>query len=381
VNLQYEPSQTILRETAERFLSERYGYRVFSASSDSEAGFSADMWKEFASLGWLALPFSEDDGGLGGTAVDVALLMEAFGKALVIEPYVPTIILGGGLVAALGSQEQRAQFIPAIGEGTLKLAFAHDDRAPTRATKRGDGYVLSGSKTAVSGAQAADTLLVSAALPSGGTGVFALPRTSGGLTIRGYRTVDGARAADIEIVDVAVPASSLLGGNEQAQDAVAAVLDRTVAATCSDAVGAISVMVASTVDYAKTRVQFGQPIAKFQVLAHRMVDMRVREEEARASCLLATLGLDGSTPQGRSRAVSGAKAKIGRNGRFVAQNAIQTHGAIGTTQELPLGAYAKRLMAFEMQYGSTREHLRRYGALIADPEFASAGLLLEPAGA
>jgi alkylation response protein AidB-like acyl-CoA dehydrogenase len=153
-----------------------------------------------------------------------------------------------------------------------------------------------------------------------------------------------------------------------------------VSANCSDAVGAISIMVASTVYYAKTRVQFGQPIAKFQVLAHRMVDMRVREEEARASCLFATLSLDGAAGQ-RRRAVSGAKAKIGRNGRFVAQNAIQTHGAIGTTQELPLGAYAKRLMAFEMQYGSTREHLRRYGALIADPALASAGLLLEPAGA
>lgn len=381
MNLQYEPSHTILRETAERFLSERYGYRTFSAISDSETGFSADIWKEFADLGWLALPLPEDNGGLGGSAVDVAILMECFGKALVIEPYVPSIILGGGLIASLGSEAQRAEFLPALGEGTLKLAFAHDDRAPTTASKRGDGYVLSGAKAAVPGAQAADKLLISATMPSGGTGVFALPRETRGLTIRSYRTVDGGRAADVEIVDVAAPASALLGGNEQAQDAVAAVLDRAIAATCADAVGAISTMVASTVDYARTRVQFGQPIAKFQVLAHRMVDMRVREEEARAVCLLATLSLDGGTPQGRARAVSSAKAKIGRNGRFVAQNAIQTHGAIGTTQELPLGAYAKRLMAFEMLFGATREHLRRYGALIRDPALASAGLLIEPAGA
>jgi alkylation response protein AidB-like acyl-CoA dehydrogenase len=378
VNLQYEPSQTILRETAERFLADRYGYRTFRAISESEAGFSAEMWAEFAKLGWLALPFSEDDGGLGGGAIDVAILMESFGKALVIEPYIAGVILGGGLVAALGSKEQRAEFIPAIGEGKLNLAFAHDENV--KATKRGNGYGLAGSIAAATGAQAADTLLVSATMPSGGTGVFALPRTTKGLTIRSYRTVDGANAADVELVDAAVPASALLGGNEKAQDAISAVLDRAIAAACADAVGAIATMVSMTVDYAKTRVQFGQPISKFQVLTHRMVDIKVREEEARASCLLATLSLDGATEQ-RRRAVSGAKAKIGRNGRFVAQNAIQTHGAIGTTQELPLGAYAKRLMAFEMQFGSTREHLRRYGALISDPALASAGLLLEPAGA
>lgn len=381
MNLQYEPSHTILRETAERFLSEKYGYRTFCAIADSETGFSAEMWSLFAEMGWLALPFSEDDGGLGGGAVEVAILMEAFGKSLVIEPYVASIILGGGLVAALGDAAQRAEFIPALAEGRAHLAFAHDDRATTRASRQGKGYALSGAKAAVLGAQAAQTLLVSATLPGGGTGIFALPRDTKGLTIRPYRTVDGGRAADVDIADAAVPASALLGNNEKAQDAVAAVLDRAVAAICADAVGAIATMVAQTVDYAKTRVQFGQPIAKFQVLAHRMVDMKVREEEARASCLLATLSLDGATPQARVRAVSGAKAKIGRNGRFVAQQAIQTHGAIGTTQELPLGAYAKRVMAFEMLFGSTREHLRRYGALIADPALASAGLLLEPAGA
>jgi alkylation response protein AidB-like acyl-CoA dehydrogenase len=377
VNLQYEPSQKILRETAERFLADRYGYRTFLATSERADACAPEMWAEFANLGWLALPFTEDDGGLGGGAVDVAILMEAFGKALVVEPYLATVVLGGRLIAALGSKAQRAQFIPAIAEGKLRLAFAHEGDA--RASKRGNDYTLAGSKKAVSGAAAAGTLLVSATMPSGGTGVFAVPAGSTGITVRSYRTVDGGTAADVELVDTLVPASALLGDNDRADDAIAAALDHAVAAACADAVGAISVMVSSTVDYAKTRVQFGQPIAKFQVLAHRMVDMKVREEEARASALLATLSLDGAAAQ-RRRAVSGAKAKIGRNGRAVAQNAIQTHGAIGTTQELPLGAYAKRIMAFEMQFGSTREHLRRYGALIADPALAGAGLLLEPAG-
>jgi alkylation response protein AidB-like acyl-CoA dehydrogenase len=380
VNLQHEPAQVMLRDTANRFLSERYGYQTFRAISASEAGASAEMWAEFAKLGWLALPIAEEDGGLGGGAVDVALLMEAFGKALVIEPYVASIILGGGLVAGLGGKQQRAEILPALAEGARRLAVAHDDRTPTQAIRRGSTYVLSGAKKTVLGVPFADTLLISAAMPSGGLGVFVLPVKTQGLTVRPYRTVDGGRAADIEIVDVAAPAAALLGGNEQAEAAIAAVTDRAIAAASADAVGAIATMVSLTVDYAKTRVQFGQPIAKFQVLQHRLVDMKVREEEARASALLATLSLDGATDQ-RRRAVSGAKGKIGRVARHVAQNAIQTHGAIGTTEELALGAYAKRLMAYEMLFGSTSEHLRRYGALIADPALASAGLLLEPAGA
>lgn len=379
MNLQHEPSHTILRETAERFLTDRYGYSTFRTISERGGGFSAEMWAEFAKLGWLALPFSEDDGGIGGGAVDVAILMEAFGKALVIEPYIASVILGGGLVAALGSKEQRVEFLPAVAEGKLKLAFAYDENASVMATERGNGFALAGSVRAVAAAPIADVLLVPATMPAGGAGVFALPRNAKGLTIRGYRTVDGGQAAEVVLADTVGAAPALLGGNDKAHDIIAAVLDRAIAAACADAVGAIASMVTMTVEHAKTRQQFGQPIAKFQVLAHRMVDMKVREEEARASCLLATLSLDGST-QGRRRAVSGAKAKIGRNGRFVAQSAIQTHGAIGTTQELALGAYAKRLMAFEAQFGTTRDHLRRYGALISNPAMAGGSLLVEPAG-
>jgi alkylation response protein AidB-like acyl-CoA dehydrogenase len=377
VDLQYRQEQRILRETAERFLADRYDHKKFRQIADSEVGFSAEMWAKFAEMGWLGLPFAETDGGLGMGAVEVSLLMETFGRSLVVEPYIANVILAGGLVTALGSAKQRAELIAPLIEGKLKLAFAHDDRAPTRAAKRGDGFVLSGAKTAVLGGPMADVILTSAALPSGGTGVFALPRTTRGLVIRPYRTVDGGRAADIEMSDIATPASALLGSNEDADAAIAATIERAIVAASSDAVGAIAAMVSATVDYTKTRVQFGQPLSEFQVLAHRMVDMKVREEEARASCLFATLSLDGPAAN-RSRAVSGAKAKIGRNARFVAQNAIQTHGAIGTTDELALGAYAKRLMAYEMLFGSTREHLRRYTAMIADPKVASAGLLIEP---
>ena len=380
MDLQYDSAHKILRETAERFLAEKYDYRAFRKITDSEQGYSPEIWNTFAEMGWLGLPFSEEDGGLGGGAVETAILMECFGKALVVEPYVATVVLGGGLIAALGTPTQKAELIGQISEGKLKLAFAHDTRTPTKATLRGNDYVIAGAKMTVLSAPMADSILVSAALSKGATGVFVVPAKSAGLVLRPYRSVDGNRIADIELTDVTVPASALLGGTGDATPAIAAVIDRAIAAISSDAVGAMSAMVAQTVEYTKTRVQFCQPISKFKVLAHRMVDMRVREEEARASCLLATLSLD-STADRRTRAVSGAKAKIGRNSRFVAQQAIQTHGAIGTTEELPLGAYAKRLLAYEILFGSTREHLRRYGALIADPARASAGLLLEPASA
>jgi alkylation response protein AidB-like acyl-CoA dehydrogenase len=379
VDLQQAPEHAILRETAERFLSERYDYRTHLKIADSERGFSPELWAAFAELGWLGLPFSEEDGGIGGSAVEIAILMDAFGKALVLEPYIPTVVLGGGLVAALGSAAQRADVLPAIAKGQRLFAFV-DAPERARAQRRGGDYLISGTAKAVPGAHVADALLVAAQLPVGGAGVFLVPRDTRGLTIRVFRTVDDSRAADIAMTDMAVPASALLGGNERADDAIALAIDRAIVAASADAVGAIATMVKMTVEYAKTRVQFGQPIAKFQVLAHRMVDMKVKEEEARASGLLATLSLDGPADR-RRRAVSGAKAKIGRCARFVAQSAIQTHGAIGTTSELSLGGYAKRLLAYEINYGSTREHLRRYAAMIADPAMAGAGLILDPVAA
>ncbi len=201
-----------------------------------------------------------------------------------------------------------------------------------------------------------------------------MPKATPGLSMRPFRMVDGRRAADIELAGVELPASALLGGNENAAATIDGVIERAIAALSADAVGAITTMVQATIDYTKTRVQFGQPLAKFQALQHRMVRMKVSEEEARASALFATLALDGPADR-RARAVAGAKAKIGRCARFVHQSAIQLHGAIGTTNELALGAYAKRLLAYEALFGATREHLRRYGALIATPDVAAEGLL------
>jgi alkylation response protein AidB-like acyl-CoA dehydrogenase len=376
VDLRYATEHVILRESAEKFLDERYSYRTAQKIAASETGWSREIWGEFAKLGWLGLPFAPEDGGNGGGAVELAILTEAFGKHLVIEPYLATVVLGGGLVAALGSAAERQAMLPALAEGRCHLAFAHDERdVPTQAQRTSSGYLLRGAKKVVLGGASADTLLVSARLGDDGLGIFVLPRETRGLTVRPYRMVDGSRAADADLTDASVPFTALLGDNEKARDTVETVLQRAIAALSADAVGSIGAMVKATVDYAKTRVQFGQPIANFQALQHRMVRIRIKEEEARAAALFATLSLDGPAAL-RARAISGAKAKIGRCARFVHQEAIQLHGAIGTTDELSLGGYAKRLIAYELLFGSTREHLRRFGTMIADPQVAATGLLM-----
>jgi alkylation response protein AidB-like acyl-CoA dehydrogenase len=381
MDLRYDSEHVLLRESAEKFLGERYDYRTFQRIAASEAGFSREIWAEFAKLGWLGLPCAPEDGGNGGGPVELSVLMEVFGRHLVIEPYLATVVLGGGLVTALGSAAERRAILPDVVEGRCFLAFAHDDReTPTGARRTGSGYVLQGRKKVVLGGAMANTLLVSARLGDSGIGVFVLPRETRGLTLRPYRMLDGGRAADVDLTEVAVLSSALLGGHENAGGAIESVLHRAIAALSADAVGAIGAMVKATVDYAKTRVQFGQPIANFQALQHRLVRMKINEEEARAAAQFATLSLDGAMEM-RPRAISGAKAKIGRCARRVHQEAIQLHGAIGTTNELSLGGYARRLIAYESLFGSTREHLRRYGTIIADPQVAATGLLLEPATA
>ena len=376
MDLRYATEHVILRDSIEKFLGERYDYRFVQKVAASETGWNREIWGEFAKLGWLGLPFAPEDGGNGGGAVELAILMEAFGKHLVIEPYLATVVLGGGLIAALGSTAERQAMLPAVMEGECHLAFAHEERdVPTQAQRTSGGYLLRGGKKVVLGGSSADTLLVSARLGDDRFGIFVLPRGTRGLTVRPYRMVDGSRAADVDLTDASVPSAALLGSNEDAGDAVETVIHRAIAALSADAVGAIGAMVKATVDYAKTRVQFGQAIANFQALQHRMVRIKIKEEEARAAALFATLSLDGPAAI-RARAVSSAKAKIGRCARFVHQDAIQLHGAIGTTDELALGGYAKRLLAYELLFGSTREHLRRYGAIIANPQVAATGLLM-----
>ncbi|MDP6427189.1 MAG: acyl-CoA dehydrogenase [Rhodospirillales bacterium] len=379
MDLQFDTEHTILGDSAERMLAENYDFAARHADTAGGPAWADDIWRQFAEMGWLAMPFSEEDGGLGAGMVEISILMEAFGRHLVVEPYLSTVVLCGGLVAAIGTPEQRADILPAIGEGSLRFAYmggAAGSEAEVEAAQNGDGYVLTGSRKSVIDAPMADRLVVPAKL-GGGTGVYVVECAAPGVTIRPHRTVQNGYAADVELAGAQVAASALLGDQEDASEAIDCALDHAIAALSADAVGAIKRLVEETIEYTKTREQFGRPLSKFQVLQHRMVDMKVAEEEARAVTLLAVLSVDADAGA-RRRAVSSAKSKVGRCARFVGQSAIQTHGAIGTTQELSVGNYVKRLMVFETLFGSTAHHTERYAAIIDDPEIAGASLLLSP---
>ena len=374
MDLQLDTEQTILRDGVDRYLKDNYDYRTFRENAKSDLGWSAAIWREFAELGWLGLPFSSEHGGVGAGPVEISILMEAFGRHLVLEPYLSTVILSGGVISRLGTEAQRQDLLPQIAEGR-QISFANIDSAgETTARKTKAGYVLNGRKAMVLGGGSADYFLVSAEIQGGEKGVFLVPATARGLAVRPFKMADERRAADLDLSDVDVPLSSRLGQEEDALRRIELAILGSIGALCADAVGAMRVVVDATVEYTKTRVQFGQPIGKFQALQHRMVDMGVRAEEARATALFATLSLAQSSTE-MERAVYGAKAKIGRCGRSIYQNAIQLHGAIGTTDELSLGSYAKRLMAFEVLFGTTREHLRKYSSIISMPDVAARGLL------
>lgn len=372
MDLSLSEEQRMLGDAAGRFVAGRYSFEARRAILQSNEGFSREVWREFADLGWLGLNISEEFGGLGASAVETSVVMEAFGRALVVEPYLETAVIAANLIGALGSQQQKQALLPPIAEGRSILAFAHvepqarynlEDVAAT-ARRSGGGWTISGRKDVVLGAPWADTLLVSARISGAqrdrsGIGIFLVPAKAAGMTAKTYQTVDGARASNIVFDNVSVPADALLGDSENALPAIEAATDRAIAAMASEALGCMHVLLETTIAYTKTRIQFGKPLAANQVLQHRMAAMAVKLEEARGSALNATLMVD-ADPVTRARAASGAKVKVGRAGRFVAEQSVQLHGGMGVTEELNVGAYLKRLMATEIIFGSPDHHLQRY---------------------
>jgi len=369
MDLSYSEEQLMLRDSAERFLGAEYDFAARQKIAASPQGWSEAVWRQFAELGWLALPLPESAGGLGGGSVELGLLMEAFGKALVVEPYLATVVFGAGAVAALGDTAQQEAILPAVAEGHMRLALAHDEphgrgdplAVGTVARRQGAGWSLEGQKTNVLGAAAADHLVVSAHIGSG-LGLFLVPVGQSGVSVASYPILDGSRAGDVTLAGVSLGGDALLGGVEDAAPAISALIDRAVIALASDALGALTVLLDSTVEYSKTRVQFGQPIGRFQALQHRMAEMAVLREEAGAIALFAMMSADGPLAA-RARAASAAKVKIGRAARTIAEQAIQIHGGMGVTDELNIGAYFKRVLTFELLFGSFDHHLRRYAAL------------------
>ncbi|MCS3728826.1 acyl-CoA dehydrogenase family protein [Bradyrhizobium betae] len=375
MDLNLSDEQRLLRESAERFVAESYDANHRRKIAKDPLGFSPAVWKQFAELGWLALPIPEEFGGLGGGAVEIGILMEAFGRGLVSEPYVATIVLGAGLIDRCGSAAQKRAILPEISDGSLKLAFAHSERAArfdlakvaTSASKTAQGWRLSGSKIAVLDGHAADQIIVSAHIhdhkgPSGRIGLFLVTATAPGVAVSDYERLGGGRACNIELSDVHLPEDALLGDGHDALPAIEWAVDRAMAALGAEAVGIMQVLLDTTLDYTKIRKQFGRPLSANQVIRHRLADMAMQVDEARSMALRAALKVD-AEPVERARAASGAKAKIGKCARFIGEQSIQLHGGMGVTEELEVGAYFKRLVAFDTLFGGSAHHYGRHAAL------------------
>jgi pimeloyl-CoA dehydrogenase small subunit len=364
--------QRLLKDSVERLLADRYDFDARKKHAATPEGFSLDLWAQYAELGLLALPFAEQHGGFGGGPVETMIVMEAFGGALALEPYLATVILSGGLIQQAGSDAQKADLLPKIADGSLRLAFAHAERqarydladVAVKARREGTGWVLDGEKSLVLHGDTADKLIVSARehgarRDHGGIALFIVDAKAEGVSRRGYPTQDGMRAAEITLAHVKVGPENVLGKPGEAMPVIERVVDVAIAALCAEAVGAMGAMHAQTVEYLKTRKQFGTHIGAFQALQHRSVEMFVALEQARSMTMFATMMAQEEDAAERHKAIAGAKVQIGRSGKFVGQQAIQLHGGVGMTMELKVGHYFKRTAMIDVMFGDADYHLAK----------------------
>ena len=381
MDFELSDEQRLLRESVERLMAEHYDFAARQRHAREPGGFSAAMWRRYAELGLMALPFAESDGGIGGGPIETMIVMEAFGRALALEPYLATVVLGGAFVRLGGSAAMRAALVPKIAGGELRLAFAHAERqarydladVATAARRDGAGFVLDGAKSLVLHGDAADRLVVSARLAGAprdraGIGLFLVDAAQDGVARRGYPTVDGLRAAEVTLSGVRVAADAVIGEAGDGFALIERVIDTAIAALAAEAVGAMAAMHALTVDYLKTRKQFGVPIGNFQVLQHRAADMLIALEEARSLALLAAMTAEEPDRIERRKAMAAAKVQIGRSGRIVGQGAIQLHGGMGMTMETSVGHYFKRVTMIDTLFGDADHHLAalaRLGGFVA----------------
>ena len=372
--------QRMLKESVERLITDRYDFESRKKYLKDDTGYSQAMWAQYAEMGLLGLPFDERFGGSGGGAIETMIVMEAFGRGLILEPYLATVVMGGGLVQAAGDDAQRAAILPKVADGSLRLAFAHSepqsryDLADVACTARrdADGWILDGTKSFVLHGDRADQLIVSARIGGDrrspdGISLFLVDAKSPGVACRGYLTQDSTRAAEIKLAGVKVNSNAALGDPGKSLPVIQRVADRTLAAVGAEALGGMSAAHEITIDYLKTRKQFGVAIGSFQALQHRAVDVLVHLEQARSMALFATMMADDPDPAERSKAISAATVQIRRSAKYVGQQAIQLHGGIGMTLEYRIGHYFKRFTAMETLFGDTDHHLAalaRAGGLI-----------------
>jgi alkylation response protein AidB-like acyl-CoA dehydrogenase len=373
MDFSFTDEQSMLRDTVASYLSDNYSFDQRRAVVTKEPGWSPAVWKAFAEeLGILGAPFSEELGGLGGGPVENMIVMEEFGKALVVEPYLGTVVIGGGFLKHSG-HPQAAELIGKIVAGEAIFAFAYAEpqgrynlaALKTTAKKDGGGYVLNGHKAVVVGAPFATHLIVTVRTGGGerdaeGISAFIVEKSAKGVTTRDYPTVDGNRASEVVLENVKVGAEALIGPEGQGLPLIEKVVEEAIAATCAEACGVLRKLHEGTLEYTRQRKQFGVPISSFQVLQHRMVDMFIQVEQSISMTYMATikLGEDGE----RAKAVAAAKVQIGKACKFVGQSAIQLHGGMGMTEEMAIGHYFKRATLIENQFGSVDHHLARYEA-------------------
>jgi pimeloyl-CoA dehydrogenase small subunit len=365
--------QRLLKDSVDRLIADQYQFEQRKKYMAEPDGWSRAVWQQYAEIGLLGLPFAEAHGGFGGGAVETMIVMEAFGRGLVLEPYFATVILGGGLLRRAGTPMQQQALLPGLTQGKLKLAFAHVERqsryhlADVATTARQDGaaWVLDGAKSVVLHGDCADRLLVTARVSGNrrdrmGVSLFLVDPSAAGVSRRGYPTQDGLRAAEVTLAGVRVPQDDAM---HDALPAIEHAVDEAIAALCAEAVGAMQAMHETTLEYLKTRQQFGRPIGQFQVLQHRSVDMLVALEQARSMAMLAAVTAGEENAAERRRAIAAAKVQIGRSGRHIGQEAIQLHGGIGMTMEYKIGHYFKRMTMIDKLFGDADVHLETLAQL------------------
>ena len=371
--------QQMLADSVERFLEKNYSHALRREMVANRQIMSEEVWQGFASLGLLGVPFPDEYGGFGGGGVETMLVMQALGRHLVLEPYLSTVLLAGGLVDLGAADWQKKILLPGIVDGSLLLAFAHSEPearydlgyVATRARADGNNWVIEGKKTLVLDGPVAQKLIVSArtrgeANDRDGVTLFIVECDDENLGGQEYPLFDGSRALDVQLNGVRVGPESVIGTLNAAMPLIETIADRAMAALCCEALGVMQTVHAMTLEYLKTRQQFGVPIARFQVLQHRAVDMLIHLEEARSMAILAAGKVGADSVFERRRAITAAKALIGNAGRYIGQQAIQLHGGMGMTDELPLGAYVKRLAAIDILFGDAAYQREQFARLRED---------------
>ena len=371
----FNEEQTMIQDQVEQFIQKEYDWETRQELSNSDLGFGTHNWKTFAELGWLGIAVSEKNGGFGGSSIETMLIMEEFGKGLVVEPFLETVVMSAGILDRHGTDEQKNQALNSVINGEMHLALAYAEPQSrfnlsdvvTEAKEEGDNFVINGFKSVVMNGPSANKIIISARtsgtqLEDKGISLFLVDSDIEGLTKSDYKTVDGRKASDINLENVIVSNSCLIGSLNAGFDILDDAIDRSILAISAEAVGAMEILYKTTVEYTKTREQFGTPIGKFQVLQHRMVDMFMEYEQCKSLLYMATMKNEESAPDAK-KAISGLKYQVGKAGKFVGQQSVQLHGGMGVTDELNVGHYFKRLTTIGTIFGNADFHLKQYTSL------------------